>query len=391
MELVLAVIVGVGFGAVVAYGVGRGRRADSERLAGQMRQVVEEQRRAAEEQRDAAIRAAVGQIVTTGKALMDSERELTGKDLDGKKSLIDHQLADMNAKLEGLAGLVREFEADRERKLGQLGAQLTEHRDGLSALMQTTQSLREVLSSTKARGRWGERMAEDVLRVANLVENIHYRKQRAVEGGRGIPDFTFFLPNDLVLHMDVKFPLDNYLRYCDAASELERKRHRDDFLRDVRARVKELTSRDYIDPAGGTVDFVLLFIPNDQLYTFIHENDGEVLDDAVQQRVVFCSPVTLFVVLALIRQMVENFQLARTSDEILALLGGFSDQWKKFKGQMEKVGQRIEAAGMEYEAMVGTRKRMLEKPLHKIDELRRASGHELAAVAEDEPPFALEA
>ncbi len=391
MDLVLAVIVGVGFGAVVAYGVGRGRRADSERLAGQMRQVVEEQRRAAEEQRDAAIRAAVGQIVTTGKALMDSERELTGKDLDGKKSLIDHQLADMNAKLEGLAGLVREFEADRERKLGQLGAQLTEHRDGLSALMQTTQSLREVLSSTKARGRWGERMAEDVLRVANLVENIHYRKQRAVEGGRGIPDFTFFLPNDLVLHMDVKFPLDNYLRYCDAASELERKRHRDDFLRDVRARVKELTSRDYIDPAGGTVDFVLLFIPNDQLYTFIHENDGEVLDDAVQQRVVFCSPVTLFVVLALIRQMVENFQLARTSDEILALLGGFSDQWKKFKGQMEKVGQRIESAGMEYEAMVGTRKRMLEKPLHKIDELRRASGHELAAVAEDEPPFALEA
>jgi len=58
---------------------------------------------------------------------------------------------------------------------------------------------------------------------------------------------------------------------------------------------------------------------------------------------------------------------------------------------MEKVGQRIESAGMEYEAMVGTRKRMLEKPLHKIDELRRASGHELAAVAEDEPPFALEA
>ncbi|MEX2099997.1 MAG: DNA recombination protein RmuC [Acidimicrobiia bacterium] len=391
MELVLAVVVGLGLGVGVAYALMRGRRTETARLTAEMRLVVEEQRRDAEEQRDAAIQVAVGHVVTAGKAVMSGERELAGKDLDGKKSLIDHQLADMNAKLEGLSGLVREFESERERKLGQLGAQLSDQRDGLSALMQTTQSLREALSSTKARGRWGERMAEDVLRLADFVENVNYRKQRAVDGGRGIPDFTFFLPNDLQLHMDVKFPLDNYLRYCDAQSDLERKRYRDDFLKDVRARIKELSTRDYVDPAGGTLDFVLLFIPNEQLYAFIHEQDEAVLDDAVRQHVVFCSPLTLFVVLALIRQMVENFRLARTSDEILSLLGEFSDQWKKFKGQMEKVGQRIDSAGKEYEALVGTRKRMLEKPLLKIDELRTPSERDLAAVDDDEPPLALEA
>jgi len=69
-------------------------------------------------------------------------------------------------------------------------------------------------------------MAEDVLRLAGFVENVNYRKQRALDTGRGIPDYTFFLPNNLLLHMDVKFPLDNYVRFCDATTDLERKRYR---------------------------------------------------------------------------------------------------------------------------------------------------------------------
>jgi DNA recombination protein RmuC len=295
----------------------------------------------------------------------------------------------MNARLEDVGSLMHALESDRQRKFGELSEQLSLHHDGLTSLLSTTQSLREALSSTKARGQWGERMAEDVLRLAGFVENVNYRKQKALEGARGIPDYTFMLPNDLLLHMDVKFPLQNYLRYCDATSDLEKKRYRDDFLKDVRARVKELSGREYTDAGGGTVDFVLLFIPNEQLYSFMHEQDHSLLDDAVRQRVVFCSPLTLFVVLALIRQMVENFRLARTSDEILSLLGEFTDQWGKFKTQMGKVGQRIDAAGKEFEALVGTRKRALERPLLKIDDLR---GHQLELIDdEDEPPFALEA
>jgi DNA recombination protein RmuC len=234
-------------------------------------------------------------------------------------------------------------------------------------------------------------MAEDVLRLAGFVENINYRKQRAVESGSGIPDYTFFLPNDLRLYMDVKFPLDNYLRYCEAGSDLERKRHRDDFLRDVRARVRELSGRDYVDAGGGTVDFVLLFIPNEQLYAFIHEQDDTILDEAVRQGVVFCSPLTLFVVLALIRQMVENFRLARTSDEILGLLGQFLDQWGKFKVQMEKVGQKIEAAGREYTALAGTRANTLERPLRAIEELRTRDLELVEEPDDGDPPLALEA
>jgi DNA recombination protein RmuC len=390
MEIILGVVVVALVASVVLLAL-RGR-ARPEAVEEAVRRAVEDQRRAAGEERDAAVRAAVDHVLVQNRELMGSERARVGQELDGKKSLIDQQLGSMNAKLDEVSTLMQSLEADRERKFGELAEQLTMSHEGVTSLMQTTQSLREALSSTKARGQWGERMADDVLQLAGFVENVNYRKQKALENASGIPDFTFLLPNELLLHMDVKFPLDNYMRYCDATSDLERKRYKDDFLRDVKSRVKDLSSRDYVDAGGSTVDFVLLFIPNEQLYAFIHEHDTGIIDEAVRQRVVFCSPLTLFAVLALIRQMVENFQLARTSDEILTLLGQFSEQWKKFGEQMAKVGARIDAAGREYETLVGTRAKMLERPLHKIEAIRRQRDPNLLELIDgEEPPLALEA
>lgn len=383
---VVAGVVVVAFGAVVA-GVALRGRARPEVLEEAIRHAVDEQRRQATEEREAAVRAAVEHMLVQNQALMRSEQALVGQELDSKKSLIDARLHSMGDTLTQVTSRLEAMETERVQRDAELREQLSLQQAGVTSLVQTTQSLREALSSTKARGQWGERMAEDVLRLAGFVENVNYRKQRALEQGSGIPDFTFLLPNELLLHMDVKFPFDNYVRYCDAGTDLDRKRAKDDFLRDVRNRVKELSGREYVDAGGSTVDFVLCFIPNEQLYGFIHEHDGALLDEALRQRVVFCSPLTLFAVLALIRQMVENFQLARTSDEILSLLGQFGEQWKKFVGQMDKVGTRIEAAGREYETLVGTRKKMLERPLHKIEVLRsQRGGDQLELVGDDEDP-----
>ncbi len=137
-------------------------------------------------------------------------------------------------------------------------------------------------------------MAEDVLRLAGFIENVNYVKQKAVEGGRSIPDFTFLLPNDLKLNMDVKFPLDNYMRFLEAHSESDKEKFRSNFLRDVKARVKEITSREYINPEMNTVDYALLFIPNEQVYAFIHEQDSSIIDEGLKNKVIFCSPMTLY-------------------------------------------------------------------------------------------------
>jgi DNA recombination protein RmuC len=332
--------------------------------------------------------ALVSHLATTNQALMDRG----AADLDGKSALINRQLEAMTGELSKVSSLVQDLERDRATQLGELAGQLQEAGRQTQVLAATTHSLREALSSTTARGQWGERMAEDVLRLAGLIEDVNYRKRRALDRSRGVPDYTFLLPQGLCLHMDVKFPLNNYLRYQEAQSDVERERARKEFLRDVRGRLKEIASRGYVDPASGTIDCVLLFIPNEQVYGFIQEQDRSILDDALRDKVVFCSPLTLYAVLAVIRQAVDNFRLEQTSKEILELLHGFGKQWGMFVDQMDKVGKSMKAANDAFDTLQDTRKRQLERQLDKVDALRQQPG--LAAVDGDDEapgPLALEA
>jgi DNA recombination protein RmuC len=285
-------------------------------------------------------------------------------------TLADHQLASMSAQLEKVDGLMRALERDRRGAFGRLANELQRQHEGLNALTENTRQLREALASSKARGQWGERMAEDVLRLAGMLEGVNYRKQASLAGA-GRPDYTFLLPNDLVLHMDVKFPLDNYVRYLEAEGAVERTARREQFLRDVRARVKELSGREYLDARSETIDCLLLFIPNENVYAFVNEHDRQLLDDALRNKIVLCSPLTLYAVLAVIRQAVDNFRLERTTNEILALLGEFATQWEKYALQLDRVQQRFDGVAKEYATLMTTRHRALQRPLDKIESLRR--------------------
>jgi DNA recombination protein RmuC len=345
-----------------------------------LRNLADEQRRMGE---------VLAQRVNEATALhLDHERRRVTTELDGKKALIDQQLGTMTSKLDTVSDLVRSFDADRRSAFGELARELQRQHEGLDSLNDNTQKLREALASQKVRGQWGERMAEDVLRLAGFLEGVNYRRQSTLAGSGGRPDYTFLLPNDLVLHMDVKFPLDNYVRFLEAESELERRRFRDLFLRDVRERVRELTTRGYLDASAETVDCLLLFIPNEQVYAFVHEHDREVLDEALRHKIVLCSPLTLYAVLAVVRQAVDNFRLERTSSEILQHLGEFSLQWQKYVAQLDKVQQRFDAVAKEYGALMGARQRGVQRPLDKIEALR----HDQPELhdRDDIPPLALE-
>jgi DNA recombination protein RmuC len=373
---VLAAAAGAG-AAVVVLRRSRGARAD-DALAGELRRLADEQRRASDE--------ALSRLLEANRALLEHERLRASSELDGKKALIDQQLRVMTGELDRVGELVRGLDADRRRAFGELANELRRQHEGLTELTTHTRQLREALASQRARGQWGERMAEDVLRLAGFLEGVNYRRQATLGGTGGRPDYTFLLPNGLVMHMDVKFPLDNYVRHLEADNDIERRQFRDQFLRDVRDRVRELTARGYLDAADETVDCLLLFIPNEQVFAFVQEHDRDVLDEALRHKIVLCSPLTLYAVLAVVRQAIDNFRLERTSNEILRLLGEFSLQWEKYVAQLDKVQQRFDAVAKEYAALMGTRHRALQRPLDRIEALR----HEEPALVEAElPPLAL--
>ena len=132
---------------------------------------------------------------------------------------------------------------------------------------------------------------------------------------------------------------------------------------DVRLRVKELAKREYAREGDRpTVDYVLLFLPNEQLTGFIHEHDPGLLDEAMAQRVVMCSPLTLFAFLGVIRQAFDNFMIEQTSDEILQLIGKFGQQWQKYTESAAKVKDRLDSVQREFDQLVGTRRAPARAP-----------------------------
>jgi DNA recombination protein RmuC len=324
--------------------------------------------------------AALGQLAGIAREQIGAQVAAGAADLSAKKDVIGTQLdqikGEMRAELDRLGTVVATLSERSAHHFGQVDRSLKAHAEITQHLSTTTQSLREALANSKSRGQWGERMAEDVLRLAGFIENVNYRKQTAVEGdSRALPDFTFMMPKEHVLYMDVKFPLTSYLRYLDAGTDAERQAHRDQFLRDVRLRVRELARREYAKASDrATVDQVLLFLPNEALSCFILENDPTILEDAMKQNIVICSPVSLLAFLGLIRQAFDCFMIEQTSDQILALLGRFGEQWGKYTQSLESVKRRFDGVQKDFDQLLGTRKRALERPLVELEAIRRDKG-----------------
>ena len=290
------------------------------------------------------------------------------KDLESKKELIDQRLTDMDVKLGKVEQLVQELQTDRKAQYGALGQQL-------QSLTSTTNSLQQALADNRARGQWGERMAEDMLRLMGLVEGVNYRKQETLEGGSR-PDFTFLLPNDKQLNMDVKFPLDNYRNYFGAESDADKKRYSQAFLRDVNTRISEIQKRGYI--SADTLDFVIVFIPNEQVYRFIHEQNHQIVDMALDQKVILCSPLTLYVVLAVIRQAAQNFNIEQRSREIVDVVNEIRLQWGKYSELMDGMSKNFGTLQNKFNDLTGARRRALEKGFGKIDSVMDKNENESA-------------
>jgi DNA recombination protein RmuC len=325
--------------------------------------------------RDAAVRLALQQAAVLNREQLGAASSTVQADLAAKKDVIDTRLdevrSEVRAELQRLGTMVSELGTASAQRFGQVDESLRAHAEITATLSTTTGALREALANPQVRGQWGERMAEDVLRLSGFTEGVNYRKQVQVAGGSGRPDYTFDLPKGHVLYMDVKFPLASYLRYLEVATDAERQAHLKRFLADVRLRVKELARREYAREGDHpAVDYVLLFLPNEQLTGFIHEHDPGLLDEAMAQRVVMCSPLTLFAFLGVIRQAFDNFMIEQTSDEILQLIGKFGQQWQKYTESAAKVKDRLDSVQREFDHLVGTRRRALERPLQQLEDLR---------------------
>ena len=165
------------------------------------------------------------------------------------------------------------------------------------------------------------------------------RRQTAVEGTRALPDYTFLLPKGHALYMDVKFPLSGLPALprgghgCRAPSPSRRvpPRRAGPGAGTGAARVRQRSA------SGRRSTTYCCSCPTRPCRASSSSTTRTWSTHALGQKVVLCSPLTLFAFLGVIRQAFDNFVIEQTSDEILRLLGPFGQQWVKYK---ESLGRR---------------------------------------------------
>lgn len=350
MDFAIGMIIGLAVGVIFAFVM----------LA--MRKKSNADQQLADEQRmREAFSALAAQALEANSKQLTERAEST---LEGKKKLIDQSVQAINERLSKLGEFFQRAEGERKTEYGKLSS-------SVGSLATSTGELHKMLASTQRRGAWGERMADDILRLAGLAEGPNYRKQSTADAESGRPDFTFMLPNNLVVNMDVKFPLENYKAYLDAEDKNARAASAKQLVKDVQGHVGAIAKRGYIDTKGGTVQYVLMFIPSEQIFSLVMETHPDLIDEALQKKIVLASPMTLYAMLAVIRQAAENVNIMKTADEVISLLGVFNKQWQNYKEEFDKIGDRIEQLSSQYTKVRITRSNMLQRPLDKIEDLRQ--------------------
>ncbi|MFZ9707590.1 MAG: DNA recombination protein RmuC [Ilumatobacteraceae bacterium] len=281
---------------------------------------------------------------------------------------IDHTKKQIDEKVERLEKEIRQLREINTEKFGSVDS-------AVAGLAQQTQALNKVLSSAQGRGSWGEKMLEDILMQSGFQRGINYEMQEKLGDG-GKPDYTFFLPPDRVLYLDSKFPMENYLKYFEAQDDNSRKIMKDAFIKNVEERVKELEKRDYVQQSGANaIDYVLLFIPNEGVLSFIQQHKPSLVDDAVAKRVVLCSPLTLYAFLGVVRQATASFAMEQNANEVLRLLTSFGKAWGNYVKNLKDIARHFESMQKKLKAVTTGRVfSMVNKPLREIEELAQNRG-----------------
>lgn len=340
-------------------------RSVAEALQKEGTALVEERTRLASEL-DAERKAAAdrGAEAERAKEQVRAEIEiLAARLLDEKgKAMLDRSREGLEALLKPVADKLREFEAKVEKTYDQenrdratLLASLRQLQDTQAKLHQDAESLARALTGdSKAQGDWGEVILERVLETAGLTQGREYDLQVShldEEGGRKRPDALVYLPGNRVVVVDAKCSLTAFVEAMRAQDEEARATALDAHVASVRAHVRGLAAKSYQDVVKErTVDIVLLFIPNEAAFHAAIARDVGLYDEAFRQRVVLCSPTTLFAALQLIshvwRSEKQNANAQRIADEAGKLL----EKLNAFLVDLNQVGARLEQAQTSFAA-----------------------------------------
>jgi len=239
---------------------------------------------------------------------------------------------------------------ERIKELVALNSQISEDANNLTKALK---------GESKIQGNWGEMILETILEKSGLKKGVEYHVQEFIKDENGNPvrneqeqrlqpDVIIEYPGDRKVIVDSKVSLNAYVRYVESETEEERIKAEKDLLISIRQHIDELSNKGYQDYLD-TVDFVMMFIPNEPAYILAMKLDSNLWDYAYKRRILIINPTNLIASLRVVADLWKREAQSQNAQDIANRGALLYDKFAGFVETLEDIGDSLEKTQKAYD------------------------------------------
>ena len=294
----------------------------------------------------------------------------------------------MKTKLEEMQSSVNKLNeeaqsADRRRLQSEteLKQQITQMRQYTEELAKQTQSISGALSSSQARGRYGELHLETLLESAGLREPEHFVRQSNIdssEEGSSRPDITVNTNSDSKIFIDSKFPFERFYEAFVTEDAQKRKELLQMHAKDLLKHADTLSKRRYAEK-GNSADFVILYLPIDAIYIEAINAIPDFLEQCFKLNITVATPANMMAMLRTVGYIYSKNKVAENAEKVRDEAVKFMKDLASLYDRVETLGERIKGTVKAYNEMIPAAESTVVRTANRMKALD-VQGRELEAL-----------